>query len=251
MHVTVKLPICKRVTFYKLGVYTMKVKEFVNWIISMLIATKNNPKGPNTNNTQEYLIDLSGCKFKFSMPMGNCYDMPNPQRIVIDKLNIYDYSSDGPEKSYPVLLVDRWFTYKGFLGENLGSVHFLVEVSSDGTANDNLFDLNKLKFSISSKYEKSLAEFNSTTDEYCKIESPSEYVITEINRQKALRYSIEQLSGTILNFMYAIPITDDRYIELKFQYASVKEQGEPWYKIAKELEKKIISTINISLAKSA
>jgi hypothetical protein len=217
----------------------------------MLIATKNNPKGPKTNNAQEYLIDLSGCKFKFSMPLGNSYDMPNPQGTVIDKLNIYDYSSDGPEKPYPALLVDRWFTYKGFLGENLGAVHFLVELSSADTANDNLFDLNKLELSISRNYEKSLAEFNSAADEYCKIESPSEYVITEISRQKALRYSIEQLSGTVLNFMYAIPITDDRYIELKFQYASIKEQGEPWYKIAKELEKKIISTISISLTKSA
>ncbi len=215
----------------------------------MLIATKNKPKGPNTKQLNQYVIDLSGSKLTFTMPDGNSTDIPNTQGTVLAKVNIYENLVGDNKNLNCTVLAERWFDYKGFLGENLGSIHFLLRLYHTG--NQNLFNQNNFGSYLNQYHSDYCKKWNSDADESCQISSPDSYTVFSSNNIDYLHYKIAEQQSSIMQSLYSVPVTGNHYIEIMFRYIGIKDTNAPWFRLANNLEDNILSSIDLELATSA
>lgn len=215
----------------------------------MLIATKNKPKGPNTKQLNQYVIDLSGSKLTFTMPNGNSTDVPNPQGAVLKKINIYENLVGNDENSNCTVLAERWFDYKGFLGENLGSIHFLLRLYHSGS--QNLFNQNDFGSYLNQYHSDYCKKWNSDADESCQISSPDSYTDFSSNNIDYLHYKIAEQQSSIMQSLYSVPVSSNHYIEVMFRYIGIIDMNAPWLKLANNLENNILSSIDLKLVASA
>jgi len=216
----------------------------------MIFATKNNPNGPAINKPETHSIDLSGTVLSFSMPEGNSYDKPNPLGTILDTVNIYERSVSSDKNSDSTVLADRWFSYKGFLGEKLGSVNLMLRLYHLDKGKLNLFNNSDFTSYLDQYHKTHFEQWNEGADEFGQILPPASYENFDNNSIKFSHYNINEQQSTILRSLYATPISDNCYIEFMFRYIGVRDTEAAWLKMANTLENNILSSVNIKLTDS-
>ena len=217
----------------------------------MLFASKKNPNGPAASNLKSYSIDLSGSMLSFELPDGNSFDKPNPQGSIVDTVNIYESSVSRDKNSDSTVLADRWFSYKGFLGEKLGSVNLMLRLYHLDKSKTNLFNKNNFNTYLNQYHSEHFKQWNNEADESCQILAPDTYTDIIKNEIEFSHYKIFEQQSAIIRSLYSTPVSDDCYVEFMFRYIGVKETNSPWLKMANDLENIILSSVNLKLTESA
>lgn len=214
----------------------------------MLFSSRKRPHGPNVKQLRPYTIKLSGAELAFMMPDGNRTDIPEPQGSFVESVNIYQSTSN---ENNSTLLVNRNFNYTGFLGENLGSVEFVVLLRRIDNKDINLFDTEAFKAQLQNRLEASINEFNIEADESSQMYFSGNVEAQLINQISFIQYSTSQFDETLITSGYACPVTDDCYLDFSFRHGSVRDKNEHWHKLSQALEQKIMHSVKLDLTDSA
>jgi len=219
----------------------------------MLFATKDKPKGPKIESTEDIHFDLSGCDVFLKLPSGNEPTLPEPGGLFIPKLNIYDYSHkklDKGSNTKSINILSRLFNYSGFMGESLGTVHIYINVHCLHDSAVNLFNKNKFSDYIKQYANSYCNDINSSiNDAQLQLPLPDEIQTIELSNTSFLVYRLQKPG--IERALYHTAITEDCHIEIMFRYGSPCDTSSKWYEKARELEDSILSSVKIKLTDSA
>jgi len=196
---------------------------------------------------KEYSLVLSGTKILFSMPDGNCRDLPEPQGKITPIFNIYDQEKYEDIEIAPYFsLASRSFCFGSFLDPRLGSLqlNLLIRETTDKTTN--LFK-NDFAAGIIDDHNKSYESFNSRAS--IGIYAPKTFTSVRYNEQEWLYYEVDLQNKPYP--CYSFVISDKHYLTFGFRYNDFRGQNEPWYKMAKQLEQSIMSSVRIDLSPGA
>jgi hypothetical protein len=211
----------------------------------MIFSTKKNPKGPNINKLEQHVFNLSGHLINLELPSGNCFDIPNPQGKLKHFSNIYNHESLLDNSSAIKTIADRSFKYMGLLGENLGRVRFLMQARLIKDSDVDLIALDELKKYINNTLDDSIKEWNATADEFAQIEGPEELIERLINTNLFIYYQI--YSATKTCSCYSIAVSHNSLITIEFTYTINRRAEDPWLMVARELEAKVMNSIEVNL----
>ncbi len=182
------------------------------------------------------------------MPDGNRTDIPEPQGTFVESVNIYQSTSN---ENNSALLVSRNFNYTGFLGENLGSVDFVIVLRRINSKDINLFDTKAFKVQLLNQLETSINEFNSEADESSQMYFSGNIESHLINQISYIQYSKSQFDETLTTSGYACPVTDDCYLDFNFRHGTVREKNEAWNMLSQALEMQIMNSVKLELTDSS
>lgn len=212
----------------------------------MLFSTAKNPAGPDLKTVKPFTINLSGASLEFILPDGNSMDLPQPQGSIEKTINIYQGGFTEDSDPVHINLADRVFRYKGFLGENLGSISFSIILCRLTERNINLFDKTTFRQAIDTTVNREADEFNRTANSNCQIEISFSDDYFENNDISYLPYCRSQFENTSFSSHYAAPVSENCYLDISFSYVQVIDSNEPWYKLASLLEQQIINSIKLT-----
>jgi hypothetical protein len=211
----------------------------------MIFSTKKNPKGPNIKKLEQHAFNLSGHVLNLELPAGNCFDIPNPQGQLKHNSNIYNHESLHDKSSTIQIIADRSFKYTGLLGENLGRVRFLMQARLIKDSDVDLTVVDELKKYINNTLDDSFKEWNATADEFAQIEGPEELIERLINANLFIYYEI--YSATKTRSCYSIAVSHNSFITMEFAYTINRRAEDPWLRVARELEAKVMNSIEVNI----
>jgi len=219
----------------------------------MFFATEKNPKGPNIKKSKNFRINLSGTYVQIALPPGNCFDIPNPDGKVIENINVYDpdfYDEQKNEPATRIEVADRFFNFNGFLGQDIGTLHFCANAYRLNKNNINLFNIHDFQKHLKDHVSRYCERFNTKiNNEQLKFTSNDDFSRETINSLDFIKYSIKTTAERWQ--FYTTAITDDCYMEFLFRFYTVRETAEPWYLMARRLEDKVMSSVTVELTESA
>ncbi len=164
-------------------------------------------------------INLSGEILSFSMPENFSIDMPADD--MIESINLADESVFEDYQKYT--LIRRWWDFKekGFFAKNYGSVMMAIYIKR-APENSDYSILNPLEFvgtlirNFDEMSRKEKLENNNVEPSTLYPNFYETYMTKTINSLHWFRYPIEEkiIKQYIVN--YAIPITPQHYIEVRF-----------------------------------
>jgi hypothetical protein len=212
----------------------------------MFFASENNPKGPNIKHLEDIAFDLSGIPLKFSIPPGNSPESLDKQFDTIQRINIYETDINSYPNADSRLLLSRWFVYKGFLGQNLGS--FQLSLNLYYVNNDlDLRNTDILKMYLHEYLTNRCARWNLDTDENAQIHPPESFAKDSINGINYLKYFTSNQHFLANPSFFVTAINDNAYLEFSFRFLSVIDENSKWFKMAKDLEMQIMMSVSIKL----
>ncbi len=215
-----------------------------------LFSSEKKPKGPVLNRLEKLTFDLSGNTLTLDVPYGNCSMSPNPEGTILPKTNLYDseqFERFKKKNWYTTRVIfNRAFTYASFNHPGLGTCRLIAQLVKLDDPQSNLYNSAVLQQEIEKRNEYVCDYTNKDqNDDFSKIYPPKSYELTKIGNEKILSYQINKYLNS--EPYYAIPLTSQHYLTLSFDFISVKSGNEPWYIMARELEKQIINSVKLEL----
>jgi len=219
----------------------------------MFFATKNNPKGPKIERSEEIRFDLSGCDLFLKIPSGNEPSLPESGDQFIPKVNIYDYSHkkwDKNSNTKSINILSRLFNYSGFMSESLGTMHAYINVHCLQDSAVNLFNKNNFSDYIKQYSNSYCNDINSSiNDTQLQLPLPDTIKAIEFSNVSFLVYRLQKPG--IERAFYHSAISENCHIEIMFRYGSPCDTNSKWYEKARDLESVIISSVEITLTESS
>jgi hypothetical protein len=218
-----------------------------------LFTGVKNPKGPALNQLEKLTFNLSGNTLTLDVPHGNCSMSPNPEGTILPKTNLYDteqFVRFKKKNCYTTRVIfNRAFTYASFNHPGLGTCRLIVQLVKLDDPQSNLFNSSAFQQEVG-KINEYVCDYTNKdqNDDFSKTYPPKSYDLTRIGNEEFLSYQINNY--LISEPYYAIPVTSEHYLTLSFYFISVKSGNEPWYLMARELEKKIINSVKLELIDS-
>ena len=218
-----------------------------------LFYSQKKPKGPNLNHLESLSFDLSGNQLSFSVPYGNCKQLPNPQGEVLPQTNLYaseQFDKDEEVDWYSIRAIFiRDFIYSSFNHPRTGKFQLMVMLNKLDNLESNLFSPQSFKDVVERRVAFSCQQFNDDIDdEFLRILPSKSYEFSHTGNEKFLYYETDhQLKP---HPYYSIALTQGHYITFGFRYYSVREGNEPWFLQAKKLEKQIMESVKLELTPS-
>ncbi len=200
---------------------------------------------PDWSDTTVYSLNLSGNIIKFILPGKSSTDFPNNLSTTV---NIYDPDIYEDWKLHS--LGDIWWDYSKksfFITEVFGSLHMKVDIFNVG-GNSNI------DISINDNFQKAVNEIleviYSDDEEHKRL--PAEYIETVLSDLKWLKYMVKGKNVNSDKLSYALPITDQHYLQVSFFIVQTRDPHEAnWYNIAQDDIVRIMNKFSIIRSTSA
>ena len=218
-----------------------------------LFHSQKNPKGPNLKHLESLSFDLSGNQLSFSVPSGNCKQLPNPQGEVHPQTNLYaaeQFGKDVEVNWYSIRTIfNRDLVYTCFTDPSLGSFKLMVMLNKLDNLESNLFTPSKFKTVVKKRTEYACERSNKTKDDaFLKLHPSKTYEFSHIGHEDFLMYEV---NFQLMPFShYSIALTHGHFISFGFLYYSVRDGNEAWYLMAKKLERQIMESVKLELTPS-
>lgn len=219
----------------------------------MFIATEAKPKGPDTKYTEDIVFDISGTAVKISIPKGNSKQIPLPEGRFAKRINIYspptEYTHDMSDASM-TSIGERLYDFNGFLGRNIGFMWLYINVYRIKDNNTNIFSPGNLKQQITLCMNYRCSSFNKDIKEnWLRLEWDTQPHQNSVNDIVFFKYTSVKQGRP--NHHYSTAILDDCYLEILFDYSTIRDVDAPWVQLARSLENNIMKSIQIKLSESS